>query len=172
MNYIAVAVDGKPNESQRTRYKYYIDVSDRWNDYGYRTCCKLYRIMDNGKDIFIGYLNCFNYCGEIRTVFYHPCSSSRGFIIDYKTAYRLLLYTPKEERKQLISELHIGLLYKSDTSTPIFIKSIMRGWDSETYVKQNNDINKIINTDIDVHELLMSEKGNIDAILGQRNASN
>ncbi len=170
MNYISVTVDGRPNEKQRSRYKYYIDVSDRWNDFGYRTFCRLYRIMENNNDIFIGYINCFNFSGEIRTVFYHPSTSSRCFISDYETAYRFILYIPKEDRMQLITELHICKVFQSETSKPIFTKSIMRGSDSDTFLKLNSNISNIIQTETDVNALLLKEKSGIESLFRKPNA--
>lgn len=164
MKCIAVAVNGSPSEKQRELYKYYIDVSDKWDDYGYRTLCKLYRIMGNKEDIFIGYLRCFNYCGEIGSIFYHPSTSSRCFITDYETAYRMILYSPKDERLQLISELHIGQIFNSEITKPIFIKSIMRGLDSDEFLKSNKVIKTIINTEVDVTKLLITEKSSLEKL--------
>ncbi|MDE6417045.1 MAG: hypothetical protein K2K68_08480 [Duncaniella sp.] len=142
----------------RENCKFFLDTSDNWNDYGYKTLCVLYKILDSGNLHKIGYFKCFNGNGEKKSRFYLSSTNSRAFIMDYKTVFRMLFYMSIEERKKLIDLLHLCILFKNEENNQIFKDSILRNWsDFETFKHFNDYAKNLILTEFEVSTLFLEE---------------
>lgn len=150
----------------QAEYKYFLDTSDNWNDYGFKTLCVLYKILESGRLHKIGYFKCFNGNGEINSRFYLSSTNSRAFIMDYKTVFKMLFYMTIEDRKKLKDMLNLCLIFKNEENSQIFKSSILRNWSSFEEFKHFNDKAKnILLTDYEVSTLFLEESNEISKYL-------
>ena len=70
-----------------------------------------------------------------------------------------LVLTP-EERKELIETLHITFDCTKYKSLPVFTKSVLRGFTMEEFVKEQNEIKRIMMSDINPANYISSTDEN------------
>lgn len=148
------------------KYKYFLDTSDNWNDYGFKTLCVLYKILESGHRLKIGYFKCFNGMGEKSSRFYLSSTNSRAFVNDYRTVFRMLFYMSTEDRKMLIDILNLCLLFESEENSQIFKYSILREWPNfEAFKLFNCKAKNLILTEYEVSTLFLEESKEISKYL-------
>ena len=100
--------------------------------------------------------------GQTGIRFYLSSANSRAFIMDYKTAFKMLFYMPIEDRKELTDQLHLCLLFKDEENSQIFKDSILRSWSSFVDFKQfNSNVRNLILTEYEVSTLFLDESKEI-----------
>lgn len=162
---VYIAEPGQWNKkptSNECNYKFLLELV-RWNDFGFYTHYKLYRIVPGTNNIFIANMKCFNGTSPNSKLFYY--TDIRSFLLNVESAYRFLLFLSYEERMELITELHIGSVDESDLESKIFKDSILRNITRDDFLVRNENIMKIINEEIDFLQIMKDNKKSIETLI-------
>lgn len=153
----------KKPTSNECNYKFLLELL-RWNDFGFYTHYKLYKIVPETNNIFIANMKCFNSPGKRGEKLIYS-SNITSFIVNIKSAYRFLFFLSYKERMELITELHIGSVYESDFESKIFKESILRNISRVDFLIRNENIMKIINEEIDFLKIMKDNKKSIENLI-------
>lgn len=149
------------------KYKFLLEFVN-WNDYGYYTYYKLFKIIPDADNIFIANMKCYNGTSPGGKLYYF--TDIRSFLLDIESAYRFLFLLTYEERMQLIIELGIGLVFNGELNSNVFRSSILRNINEEEFKKLNYNIMKIIKEKIDFVEVMKDNRKSINAMIGSESA--
>lgn len=132
--------------------EYKLLIADKnWNDNGYYT---LYKITyQQPKDFYnkcLGDIKIFNpnYEENYRASITDIHTPYVSFILDKICAMTLFLVLTPAERKELIETLHITFDCTKYQSLPVFKESVLRGYTLESFIKEQDEIKKLMLSDI------------------------
>ena len=132
--------------------EYKLLIADKnWNDKGYYT---LYKITyQQPKDFYnkcLGDIKIFNpnYEENYRASITDIHAPYVSFICNKTCAMALFLVLTPEERKVLIETLHIKFDCTKYKSLPVFTNSVLRGYTLENFIKEQDEIKKLMLSDI------------------------
>lgn len=149
---------------------YKLLVSDRiWNDYGYSTLYNITYQLPNGvNNKLIGAIKIFNpnYGENYRATITNVHAPFVAFICNKISAMALFLVLTPEERKELIDTLHITFDCAKYKSLPVFTKSVLRDTTLEEFMKAQDEIKKLMTSDINpAHYISSADENNIKDVL-------
>lgn len=144
------------------KYRFLLEFVN-WNDYGYYTNYKLFKIIPEADNIFIANMKCYNGTSPGGKLYYY--TDIRSFLLNMESAYRFLFLLTYEERKQLIAELGIGLVFNGELNSDVYRYSILRNINEEEFKKLNYNIMKIIEEKIDFVEVMRDNIKSINAMI-------
>lgn len=139
-------------------YKYVL--TDRnWNDLGYYTLHELFLITPNGVDnVKLADIKLFNHDQKKDE---HPnltTSNFVGFITGIEWAERILLFLSPDERKELLSSLHIKFDCKLYKDQQALLKSVLRNLTFEQFEERQSKIKSIISIQEDIASMIDRNK--------------
>lgn len=149
---------------------YKLLISDRnWNDYGYNTLYNItYQQPNDFYNRLIGSVKIFNpnpgenYRASITNIH----APYVAFICNKISAMTLFLVLTPEERKELIDTLHITFDCTKYKSLPVFTNSIMRGYTVEEFIKEQNEIKKLMMSDLNpAHYISSMDENDVKDVL-------
>ena len=149
---------------------YKLLIFDRhWNDNGYYTLYNItYQQPSDFDNIPIGAVKIFNpnhgenYRASITNI-HAPYVS---FICNKTCAMGLFLVLTPEERKELIETLHITFDCTKYKSLPVFTDSVLRGYTLDNFIKDQDEIKKLMLSDINpAHYISSTDENDIKNVL-------
>ena len=149
---------------------YKLLIFDRhWNDYGYYTLYNItYQQPNDFNNRLIGAVKIFNpnhgenYRASITNI-HAPYVS---FICNKTCAMALFLVLTPEERKELIETLHIKFDCTKYKSLRVFTESVLRGYTLESFIKEQDEIKKLMLSDINpAHYISSTGENDIKNVL-------
>lgn len=162
MDSIIVAANNRQHDKFLPEGKKFVICGLNWNDYGFYTLHELFLIQpDKLYNIKLADLKVFNYDQKFGDHTNFQITNYTSYISNVESANRMLIFLTPDERKKIISELHIRFSVGINKEQPAFLKSVLRDITFEEFEQRQETIKQIVSSEINMAQII---RDNIEII--------